>query len=510
MLTRRGFLAAGGSALLLPRLVRALPQRNPFTLGIASGCPREHSLLLWTRLAPEPLLGGGMPPGDVEVDYVVASDPSLRRVLRQGRALAREAYAHSVHLKVEGLEPGREYFYRFRLGDYETAIGRSRTSDRRMDRVKLAVASCQNYESGHFAAYRDLAEWTPDAIVHVGDYIYEGGISPLGEREIEVEGERLAFQTVRQHNSAEIVSLWDYRNRHALYRSDPQLQAAHAACPWIVAMDDHEIDNNWAADTPQDPEKQTALEFQVRKLAALQAYYEHMPIELPPQLAGHAARLPMHGAWRFGPALVHLLDTRQYRSDQACGDGRKPLDCAALADPARSLLGAQQEAWLLDSLRRSDAGFNVLASQIWLAPLVYGADSAAPSVNLDSWDGYPQARQRVLDALAAGVTRPVVISGDWHCAAASRLLADPADPRSRVLGHEFAGTSISSNCPWAGAVERAQAHNPQLAYVNGRQRGYARFTVERERWTTEFRVVDNPLSPDSPLRTDREMRTADL
>lgn len=510
MLTRRGFMLAGGSALLLPRLSRALPARNPFTLGIASGSPREHSVLLWTRLAPEPLLGGGMPPGDVEVDYIVAEDPSLRRVLREGRALAREVYAHSVHLKVEGLQPGREYFYRFRLGDYETAIGRTRTSDPRAGSVKLAVASCQHYESGHFAAYRDLAEWTPDAIVHVGDYIYEGGVSPLGERSVEVEGERLSFRTVRQHNGAEIVSLWDYRNRHALYRTDPHLQSAHAACPWIMAMDDHEIDNNWAADIPQDPEKQTPLEFQVRKLAALQAYYEHMPMELPPQLEGHIARLQMYGSYRFGPALVHLLDTRQYRSDQACGDGRKPISCAELADPSRTLLGARQEAWLLESLKRSDAPFNVLASQIWFAPLVYGADTPTPNANLDSWDGYPQARRRVLDTLAGGVSNPVVISGDWHCAAASRLLADPGDPRSRRLGHEFAGTSISSNCPWAGAVERAQTHNPHIAHVNGRQRGYARFTVERARWTTEYRVVDDPLSPDSRLRTDREMRTADF
>ena len=509
-LGRRHFLAATGAALILPAsAVRAQIKSNPFMLGVASGSPRETTVILWTRLAHNPLEGGGMPASIVPVQYRVCTDAAMQKTFREGSFDARPEDAHSVHVRLEGLQPGREYWYRFMVGDFESPVGRTRTASPTDGTAKLAVASCQAYETGFFAAFADMAAWSPDCIIHVGDYIYEGGASPLGTRTRDYDGESVTATVVRQHNSAEITTLWDYRNRYALYRGDPSLQAAHAAAPWIVAMDDHEIDNNWAGDIPQDPEKQTRLEFKVRKLAALKAYWEHMPIEQPPTIRGFEAKLRMHDGYRFGPAQVHLLDTRQFRSDQACGDPFIGAGCDVLADPARTMLGPAQEAWLINSLKRSSAPFNVLASQIWFAPYRHDAPGAPFYGNTDQWDGYPAARQRLLDVLG-GISNPVSIVGDWHSAAAQVLTADADDPKSRRIGHEFAGTSISSMCPWAGRMERSREFNPQLAYFNGAKRGYARFTVDQKRWTTQYRTVVDPLDAESTSVTDCELRTNDF
>lgn len=519
MFDRRHFLgtglAAAGGALLLPSALRAAITSNPFTLGIASGSPRDTSVMLWTRLAPEPLRGGGMPAGDVPVRLRVWADDAGKRLVRELDVIAVAEDAHSVHARVEGLEPGREYWYRFSLGDYETVLGRTRTTSRTAPAARLAVASCQSWQSGHFAAYADMAAWAPDCVVHVGDYIYEGGISELGPRKTRFNGEEMTFTTVRQHNGPEIVTLWDYRNRYALYKSDPSLQAAHAASPWIVAMDDHEIDNNWASDTPQDPWAQTPLEWQVRRIAAFKAYYEHMPIDRPPTIDGLGtalqARLQMYGAYRFGPAQVHLLDTRQFRSDQVCDEGFPgQAPCAEAADASRTMLGQAQERWLIDALKRSDAAHNVLASQVWLTPYRYNAPPEPAAVNFDAWDGYAPARQRLFEALAGGVANPVVISGDWHCAAASSLHLDPFDTRSRRVGVEFSGTSIASDCPWSQAMERTRSDNPHVRYHNGRKRGYCRFDIDARHWNTTYRVVENPLEAASTVTSDMEIRAADL
>lgn len=516
MINRRLFIAAAGAGaglVLAPSLVRAQISANPFTLGIASGSPTASSVILWTRLAPDPLNGGGMPLGDVVVRYQVWEDAEMRRLLREGEVIAPAADAHSVHLKLAGLGEGREYWYRFSVGDFESPVGRTRTASPNAATARLALASCQNWQSGFFSAYTDMAQWAPDCVIHVGDYIYEGGIGTIGTREVQKPGETLVFRTVRQHNSAEIVTLWDYRNRYALYKSDPSLQAAHAASPWIVAMDDHEVDNNWAADIPQDPWAQTPLEFAVRKIAAFKAWYEHMPVERPPQIAGLAATLPMHGAYRFGPAKVHLLDTRQYRADQVCGDGFPgQAPCAERDHPARSALGLAQEEWLDRELRTSDAQFNVLASQIWLAPYHFSeTDGADPArVNMDAWDGYPAARARLLARLGQGVANPVVVSGDWHCAAAMTIHAEPGNPRSRPVGHEFAGTSIASDCGWMYEMHQLQGENPHVAHLNARQRGYCRFDVSARDWTTQFRIVEDPYNPQSACRNDVELRTSDM
>jgi alkaline phosphatase D len=527
MFSRRFFMMASGVALWVPASAHGVGHRQHFTLGVASGSPRPTSVVIWTRLAPDPLNGGGMPNGQVDVRYRVCKDAAMRQQVQQGMARTSEAKGHSVHVTLQGLEPGREYWYQFYFGDDESPVGRTRTSDPNAAEAKIALAYCQSYESGFYAAYRDMAEWAPDCVIHTGDYIYEGGVGKLGAVLRDVGGgERRVFETVRLNNGPEIVTLFDYRNRYALYRSDPDLQAAHAAAPWIVAMDDHEIDNNWAGDIPQDPDKQTPVEFLVRKIAALQAYYEHMPMERPPEIDGLKAQLQMYGLYRFGPAQVHLLDTRQFRSDQACGDGRKPM-CADARDPKRTMLGATQEAWLADSLKSSSAPFNVIATQIWFTPYRYadngqfafatggeGTGAApepdAPVVNLDSWDGYPAARQRLSDQLADGVSNPVFLTGDWHTAMASTIYQTPFDTRSKRIGHELVGSSISSSCPWARDMEQVRDANSHVAHLNGKQRGYLRTHYTKQTCTADFRVVLDAGQQDSAVVTDVELRTHEM
>ncbi len=498
MITRRFFMAAGGLTISVPRAF-AQSEKYHFTLGVASGSPRPDGIVLWTRLAPEPLRGGGMAPGKVAVRYRLCSDQAMRRTVREGLVETSDAKAHSVHVTLRGLEPGRDYWYQFTYGKDESPVGRTRTANVAGKSAKIALTSCQAFESGYYAAYDDVAAWAPDCVIQIGDYIYEGGPSPLGPR------------VVRQHNSAEIVTLWDYRNRYALYKGDASLQAAHAAAPWITALDDHEIDNNWAGDIPQDPWAQTPLEFKVRKIAALQAYYEHMPLEEPPTLNGLDSHLQLYGTYRFGPAQVHVLDTRQYRSDQVCEARGNPGDplCEELSDPNLTMTGGAQERWLLNELKRSGAPFNVLASQTWFAPYRYNAPADTAVVNMDQWDGYPVQRQRLIDALAK-VSNPIVLSGDWHCAAAMRIHADPWDAKSKRIGHNFCGTSISSNCPWWDPLNAAKGYNAHVDHVNGAQRGYLRCDVSESAWKSEFRVVMDPYNPKSTVTTDVTIDTRDV
>lgn len=512
MFTRRLFLASSSAALWVPALARAQSGKYHFTLGVASGTPRDSSVILWTRLAPDPLSGGGMAPGLVDVRYRVCRDEAMRQEVRSGLVSTSHLKAHSVHARIDGLEPGREYFYQFYFGEDESPVGRTRTTDPRASEARLALANCQAWETGYYAAYRDMAEWAPDAVIHVGDYIYEGGrAAALGPVSREYAGMQLEFSVVRQHDGPEIVTLGDYRNRYALYRTDPHLQAAHAASPWIVAMDDHEVDNNWAGLVPQDPGKQSGREFALRRQAAFQAFYEHMPIEMPPNMLTMGGELQMYGAYRFGPAQVNLLDTRQYRSDQVCGDGF-PGDppCVELEDQARTMTGDVQEKWLLGQLRNSDAKYNVLAQQTWFAPFDYVDDPKNRKRNMDQWDGYPAQRQRIIDALANEVSNPVILSGDWHCGAAMTVHRDPDDPGTKPVAHNFAATSISSICSWHGRIDQARDANPHVKYANGLDRGYLRCTAGKRDWTSSFRKVADAADKASAVSTDAEMTLKDM
>nr|WP_108022002.1 alkaline phosphatase [Melghirimyces profundicolus] len=502
---RRGFLRETGRLAMMAagaaiagtfpvREVEASPVFSdyPFSLGVASGDPLPDGVVLWTRLAPDPLNGGGMPARDVPVQWEVAKDRNFTNIVRRGTELARYDLAHSVHVEVEGLEPGREYYYRFRAGSEVSPEGRTKTAPGRgaaLETFTFAFASCQQYEHGYYTAYRHMARENLDLVVHLGDYIYEYGpdeyVSKTGN--------------VRHHNSPEILTLEDYRNRHAQYRSDKDLQAAHAAFPWVVTWDDHEVENNYADHIPekgQDPEA-----FIRRRAAAYQAYYEHMPLRRSSLPKG--PDLKLYRRLTFGNLVqFHVLDTRQYRDDQANGDGFKAPNEESL-DPNRTLLGKEQEAWLFDGLRNSPARWNVLAQQIFFAELDIQT-GPGKLLNMDAWDGYAASRNRLLELFGEGsVSNPVVITGDVHASWANDLKADFDNPESPIVGSEFVGTSITSG--GNGSDIRAETpvlleENPHIRFFND-YRGYVRCTLTPDRWQTDYRVVPYVNQPGAPIYT---------
>jgi len=499
MLTRRRFIlgSAGLSLLRTPSFSHGAAANDyVFTLGVGSGCPRADRVVLWTRLAPSPLAGGGMGLGDEQVRVRVCRDPGMTDAIIDALALAPADEGHSVHFHALGLEPGREYWYQFYIGDQVSPIGRTRTAPGSIssEPVRIALASCQAYETGYYAAYRDMAEQLPDLVVHVGDYIYEGGAG--------------GPERLRQHRGPEIQTLWDYRNRWAQYKMDPQLQAAHAASPWLFSPDDHEIDNNWAGYTPQDPERQTDLEFRVRRWSALRALYEHAPLEHRPTLSTVDSRLHstlrLFDSFDFGRQLrLVLLDTRQYRSDQVCSQAFPSAPhCEARLDPGITMTGAKQEQFLATQLATSSARWNVMAQQVWFNRYRYPDNE----YNMDQWDGYASQQARLHSRLTdPRLSNPVVLSGDWHIGCASDIPRDLADPQSPAGAVELAATSISSNCPWAGAVEAALPDNPQVRYLSGNRRGYVLMDFDDTALRSQYRLVDDPTRADSAVSADIEL-----
>ena len=470
-LSRRRFLG-GAVALATTGLVTpALHQRAraqvrftgyPFTLGVASGCPHPDSVVLWTRLAPAPLSGGGMEPERVEVQWEVAYDEYFHTIVQHGSVWAAQELGHSVHVEVYGLEPARWYWYRFLVRDEVSPVGRTRTAPAlhaSLERLRLAVASCQHYEQGYFSAYRHMAEEDLDLVVFVGDYIYE---SSWGE------------QLVRRHIGPEPDTLVEYRNRHAQYRTDPDLQRMHAMVPWLVTWDDHEVDNDYANDQSEHLDPQ----FLIRRAAAYQAYYEHMPLRHSARPRGPYLRL--HERYTFGNLLqICMLDDRQYRTPQACprpgmgGGTVVPLSrCPELHDPERTLLGAEQEAWLLEALGTSSARWNVLAQQTLMAQVDVhpGPEQAFWT---DGWDGYPAARSRLLSFIAdTRPANPLLIGGDVHSYWVSDLKPNFDDPQSPVVATEFCGTSITSQGPPQERLDAARAHHPHIKFAHSEKRGY--------------------------------------
>lgn len=465
--------AAGATAVRRPGAPGPVPP-DVFTLGVASGDPSPDGVVLWTRLAPDPLAGGGMPDRTVPVHWEIADDEAFRKVRARGVATAEPTLGHSVHAEVGGLAAGREYFYRFRVGSEASAVGRTRTAPapgRYLTNLRFAVASCQNYQAGWYTAYQHLAAEDIAFVAFLGDYIYEGGPSP---------------DAPRQHDgTGEPYTLVDYRNRHARYRTDADLQAAHAAAPWIVTLDDHEIDNNWADDIPQDPDQQSPEAFRARRAAALRAYYEHMPLRRSSMPRGIDAKL--YRRVRFGDlATVHVLDTRQYRSDQ-------PTDLAGAEDPARTMTGTEQERWLLHGLRGGGC-WNLVANQVMWAS---NDRAAGPErrYDFDNWDGYRAQRRRLLEFFGSGqVDNPVVLTGDRHATWVCDLKPDFDDPASPVVGAELTGTSISSGgdpdtASFHATYDPIAAESPHWRYIDNR-RGYLLCDVTGERMRTELRVVD--------------------
>ncbi|GGQ78206.1 alkaline phosphatase D family protein [Kitasatospora griseola] len=470
---------------------------NPFTLGVASGDPLPDAVVLWTRLAPRPLEpGAGMPPtGNVKVGWEVARDERFRRVERRGSARAHAEFNWAVHVDVDGLEAGREYWYRFTVGQWSTPAARTRTAPshgRKLDRTRIGLVSCQAYEDGYFTAYRHLAQEDLDAVFHVGDYIYEYGIDSVG-------GDRQYTDRVLPADLAhETTTLADYRLRYSLYKTDPDLQAAHAAHPWYVTWDDHEVENNYASGIPE--KNQDPAPFVARRAAAYRAYWENQPLRTPKP---NGTELTLYRRFQYGQlAQFDILDTRQYRDDQANGDGWQ-YPTPESEDPKRTLMGAAQERWFADGLRRSKAVWNVVPQQVVFSRRK-NTTAASSKLSMDAWDGYPAARERFLTAVEqAGVKNLVLLTGDVHVAYALDVKRNFDDPNSRTVGVEFVGTSISSDGDGAAHPSNwatLTAANPHMKFYDGR-RGYTVVTLDRHQARADYRAVSHITRPDGTLLT---------
>ncbi|GAA3833180.1 alkaline phosphatase D family protein [Sphaerisporangium flaviroseum] len=479
MIDRRSFLVMGLASGVPP--LRA-SFGDPFTLGVASGDPAPDGFVLWTRLAPVPLAEdgfGGMPPAPVPVYWEIAADPACARVIRRGTEEAVRDWAHSVHAEITGLEPGREYWYRFKAGPYVSPIGRALTAPASASlpaSLNLAVTSCANFQHGHFTAYTRMAQERPDLVLHLGDYIYEHG---KGEHQC-------PGGNVREHEGPEAKTLTGYRRRHALYKTDPDLRTAHAASPWVVIMDDHEVRNNWMSLLPA-----------ARREAAFHAYYEHMPLRRTALPQGSAIKLYRRLRWG-SLATLHLLDTRQYRDPALCGAGFRA--CPETLGQDRTIIGAEQERWLLEGFRESKALWDIIGQQVFFGHR--GKNSRSGKVvRQDAWDGYAGSRTRVTRGwVDAGVRNAVVLTGDVHSHWAGDLVLDYEDSSSRVVGTEFAVTSVSSGGD-GHDLDRARdsllAENPHLRF-HLRQRGYLMLKVEPTVLTADFKIVRYVSIPGAP------------
>jgi alkaline phosphatase D len=467
----------------------------PFQLGVASGDPLPDGVVLWTRLAQAPFEpDGGMRNQKAQVQWRLATDDGMRHVVRRGRALATPELAHSAHVELNGLEPDREYFYQFRYGGELSPIGRTRTAPRpsaNIEALAFAFASCQAWDHGYYSAYGRMAEEDLAFVVHLGDYIYEYGVDENG-------GVRNV--PVPDQFRPECVTLERYRLQHALYKSDPDLQRVHQLFPWMIVPDDHEVQNDYAGLHPEggDP----SPEFAARRAAAYQAFYEHIPLRAFSVPRNGTTRLHRRLSWG-DLAEFSLLDTRQYRSNQMCGDGEFPR-CAESLDPAVTMLGRDQVQWLLDGLSHSTARWNVIANQVMMGQLDHNRGD--PRIYWhDAWDGYPAARQRIIDHLAgARVRNPMVITGDWHSTFVNDIKRGFYDTTSATVATEFVGTSISSNDDWIvygpyyGPMIVA---NPHIKYLDGDRRGYVRCRVDRDHWVTDLRMVPTVRSRAAPVAT---------
>jgi alkaline phosphatase D len=473
--------------------MRQLPTRftaYPFTLGVASGEPLPTGVVLWTRLAPDPLHGGGAGEQPIDVSWEVADDEAFGTIVARGTAVARPEAAHSVHVEVTGLQPARWYFYRFTAAGEVSPVGRTRTSPATgapPDRVRFGLGSCQHFEQGFYAAHRHLAGEDLELMVFVGDYIYEGPGHADG---------------VRRHADGEVRTLAQYRNRHAQYKTDRDLQALHAAVPWLMTWDDHEVDNNYARLRSEtlDPD------FARRRAAAYRAYYEHMPLRRRaiPTADGVILR-SRHDVGAL--ARFHLLDGRQRRTPQACPlpgrGGARMIDerCPELSEPSRTMLGAAQEQWLANGLRDAPGRWHFIAEATLVARAAVRSGGRT-RVSSDAWDGYPAARRRLLRLIAdAGLRSCVFVSGDAHTMFVSDLMLDFDAPDTPPVATEFCGSSLTSRGPAQQRTDTVVRQNPHIHFGDSAHRGYIVVDATAERCTATVRALNDPRDRDSGVFT---------
>lgn len=461
-------------------------REDPFTLGVASGDPEPNGVVIWTRLSESPLVGEVTIPNAIQVRWEIAHDEAFSSIAQKGTALAVPQLGHSVHVEATGLEPDRWYFYRFHVGKHTSPIGRTRTTPERHvmpERMLFAFTSCQHYESGFFNGYPHMVKEDLDMVIHLGDYIYE------------YAG---ADNRVRKHIGPEIVSLANYRQRYAQYRLDESLKEAHRVFPWLVTWDDHEFDNNYA-DLVSEEEGISPEAFLARRMNAYQAYYEFMPLRRSAFPQG--PHMKLYRTCQYGRlANFYVLDTRQYRTDQPNGDGEKPKTGKAL-DQNGTMLGPQQEHWLMSGLSQSQTIWNVLAQQVMMADLNRGDETGA-RYSMDQWPGYEISRKRLLKFFhERNVPNPVVLTGDIHVNWVNDLMLDSDQDGSPVVGTEFVGSSMSSGGNGGNVIaeyERAASQNNFVKWYNS-NRGYVTCELRPDKWTSHFRVTPIVNKLNSPL-----------
>lgn len=461
------------------------PNGNVFSLGVASGAPRHDSMVLWTRLAPQPLAEdghGGMSLDPVTVHWEVCADPDFRGRSFRGKALAQPELAHSVHPKVTGLDPQTEYWYRFRVGRTTSPVGRFRTlpaPGSSPESFSFATTTCQAWYHGHYAVQRHIAaEKELDLVFFLGDYIYEYGINAGNHWR---EG-----STVTDAHRYETETLEQYRLRYSLTKSDPNLQALHARCAAVVTWDDHEVQNDYARHTSAYG---IPAELFVHRIAvAYRAFYENMPIDVTALPEGTAADLT--DELEIGDlASFSVLDTRQFRDP-------KPVDLEEQYRPDRTMLGTEQEAWVTRRLAASKATWNVLANGITVSRITEN--------RVDQWDGYPAARQRLLDAMAAS-RNCVVLTGDTHRHTASELRRNFDDPTVEGnVGVELICSSATSDGDGAPTDNLAKdwLQHDWVKMYDGR-RGYVHVRLDRQQMQSTYLVVDWVRADDRAPRVVR-------
>ncbi|MFD9486429.1 alkaline phosphatase D family protein [Streptomyces sp. NPDC059991] len=490
-----------------------------FLHGVASGDPLPDGILLWTRVTPAPdaVPGSGKGP-DTEVSWEIAEDKGFSRIVAQGRTTATAASDHTVKADVRGLRPATAYWYRFAAGTALSPVGRTLTApatDAAAANVRFGVVSCSNWESGYFSPYRHLAARSDlDAVLHLGDYIYEYASGAYPE----------AKYVVRQHEPAhEILNLADYRTRHGKYKTDTDLQAMHHAHPVIAIWDDHEFANDAWSGGAENHTPGTEGDWVARVSAAKQAYFEWMPVR--PSIAGTTYRRIRYGKL----ADLHLLDLRSFRSQQASvGSGK-------VDDPERTITGRAQLDWLKSGLSASNAAWQLVGTSVMISPVAFGAlpaELTAPlaellglpkegiAINVDQWDGYTDDRRELLGHLVDnGIKNTVFLTGDIHMAWANDVPVKAATyPLSKSAGTEFVVTSVTSDnldemlhvAPHTVSLVAAaaiKAANRHVKWVDMDSHGYGVLDVDAQRSQMDYYVVSDKRKQDATSAWTRSYRT---
>jgi alkaline phosphatase D len=499
-LNRRHFLSTLSSmlvwqnlrALQLDAQTRTQFTTDPFQLGVASGDPAADGVVLWTRLVSDVAAPDlGVPPHAVDVRWEVAKDRGMRQIVKAGRTAATPELGHSVHVEVNGLEAGREYFYRFHVDDATSPVGHTKTApafETFADRVRFAFASCQNYEQGYFLTHRDMAATDLDVVVFLGDYIYERHpkLAPG------------AKPWPRRHSIDTVMTLDEYRRHYAQYKSDPDLRACHQAHAWIVTPDDHEVENDWAGDHSVSEDEQSLIK---RRIAAYQAYYENMPLRS--LCVPHGSHMQLYRSIPYSKLVQFtVLDTRQFRTSQPCNDDKTILNCEARFDPRATMMGATQEEWFAKTLSASPAQWNIVANQVMISQLAQPVQNGF-EFGTDKWDGYVAARKRLTDYLGSAKPRnPVFITGDIHQTWVSDIKSNFDRPESEIVASEIIGTSLTSKGDGSTHMKNAKqicAANPHIRYDND-HRGYFLCEVTRKQIKSDLRIAPVVSRPEGDMQ----------